>query len=77
MVIVPAHGILMGCAENPSDWTLQIPLSALVEFKELPQKMKNLEAENKKLRCELEALRNIQSQTLQVIADMRRERMGG
>ena len=67
----------MVSADRPLDWSIQVPLSALVELQELPERMKNLEAENKKLRRELDALRTIQSQTLQVIADMRRERMGG
>lgn len=67
----------MVSADRPLEWSLQVPLSALVELQELPERMKTLEAENKQLRRELEALRNIQSQTMQVIADMRRERMGG
>ena len=57
------------------DWTLQVPLSALVALQGLPERMNKLEAENAQLRRELEALRIIQSQTLQKLADFRRERM--
>lgn len=77
MVIALEHGTLTVCANPSPEWSLQVPLSALVQLQELPQRMKTLEGENKKLRRELDALRTIQSQTLQVIADMRRERMGG
>lgn len=77
MVTEPVHGTSMVSADRPQEWSLQVPLSALVDLQQLPERMKTLEAENKQLRRELEALRNIQSQTLQVIADMRRERTGG
>lgn len=56
------------------DWTIQVPLSALVALQGLPGRMNKLEAENAQLRRELEALRNIQSETLQKLADIRRER---
>lgn len=77
MVTEPEHGTLTVCADRPQDWSLQVPLSALVALQGLPERMNNLEAENKQLRRELEALRTIQSQTLQIIADLRRERIGG
>ena len=61
---------------NPAaDWTIQIPLSELVALQGLPAQMEELKAENKQLRRELEALRIIQSQTLQLIADAKRDRM--
>lgn len=59
------------------DWTLQIPLSALVDLQGLPLRMQILEAENKQLRRELEALRLIQSQTLEMLADAKRQRQTG
>lgn len=65
----------MVSANTTQDWSLQIPLSALVSLKELPERMEKLEKDNKQLRRELEALRVIHSQTLQLLADMRRERM--
>lgn len=67
----------MSCpmATNPgNDWSVNVPLSALVALQELPERMQKLEAENKQLRRELEALRAIQSQTLQLFADFKRER---
>ena len=68
----------MVCADRPvSDWTLQVPLSALVDLQGLPERMNKLEAENKQLRKELEALRLIQSQTLQMLADAKRQRKTG
>lgn len=74
----PAHGILTVCADRqPQDWTLQIPLSALVDLQGLPVRMNKLEAEIKQLHKQIEALRLIQSQTLEKIADLMRERMKG
>lgn len=65
-------------ATNPgNDWSVNVPLSALVALQELPERMQKLEAENKQLRRELEALRAIQSQTLQLVADFKRERKSG
>lgn len=65
------------CADPAQDWAIQVPLSALVALQALPERMNKLEAENAQLRRELEALRTIQSQTLQVLADTRRECMKG
>lgn len=60
-----------------SDWGVVVPLSSLVALQALPQQMAKLENENKQLRLELEALRIIQSQTLQAFADFKRERKTG
>lgn len=54
------------------DWGITLPLSALLALQELPEQMAALQAENVKLRRELEALRVIQSQTLQLVADLKR-----
>ena len=56
-----------------SDWSIQVPLSALVALQELPAKMEELSADNAQLRREVEALRGIHSETLQLVADLRRE----
>ena len=61
---------------NGNDWTISIPLNDLVALQGLPSRMEDLQRENAQLRRELEALRAIQSQTLQLIADIRRERKG-
>ena len=63
---------------NPAaDWTIQIPLSELVALQGLPAQMEELKAENKQLRRELEALRNIQSQMMIRLSDAIRERKSG
>ena len=72
-----AVSMSMRSLPNPgNDWSIHVPLSALVALQELPERMDKMEAENKQLRRELEALRAIQSQTLQLFADFKRERNG-
>lgn len=56
-----------------SDWSIQIPLSALVALQGLPAKMEALEKDNAQLRRELDALHALYSQTLQAFGDLRRE----
>lgn len=56
-----------------NDWFIQIPLSELVALQGLPARMEGLEKVNAQLRRELEALRKIQSEGLQLIGDIRRE----
>lgn len=60
-----------------SDWSIQVPLSELAALAALPGKMEALQKENAQLRRELEALRMIQSQTLEQVADLRREMRKG
>lgn len=55
------------------DWSIQIPLSELVALQGLPARMDGLEKENQQLRREVEALRRLHSETLQVFGDFRRE----
>lgn len=57
----------------PHSWSIQVPLSDLVALERLPGRMEALEKENAQLRRELEALRIIQSQTLEKLAEMRRD----
>lgn len=54
------------------EWTINVPLSALLALQELPAQMILLQDEMSQLRGELQALRNIQSQTLQLVADLKR-----
>lgn len=56
-----------------SDWSIQIPLSELVALQGLPARMEALEKDNAQLRRELNALHALYSQTLQSLADYRRE----
>ena len=56
-----------------SDWSIQIPLSSLVALQGLPMRMEELEKANVQLRRELEALRTINSQLMEVVANLRQE----
>lgn len=56
-----------------SDWSIQVPLSALVALQAMPGRMELVEKDNAQLRKEVEALRRINSETLQVLGDLRRE----
>ena len=67
----------MPCFNPANNYSISVPLSDLVALQELPDRMNKLEAQNLQLRRELEALRTIQSQTLQLLADYRRERKIG
>lgn len=53
-------------------WTVNVPLEDLVALQNLPEYARKLEAENAQLRREIEGLRRIQSETLQVLGDLRR-----
>ena len=55
-----------------SEWTINVPLSARLARQELQDQMDSLQGEMKQLRRELEALRAIQSQTLQLLSDLKR-----
>lgn len=54
------------------EWSINVPLSALLALQELPEQMTMLQAELAKLRRELDGLRGIQSQTLQLLGDLKR-----
>lgn len=56
-----------------NDWSIQVPLSALVALQALPGRMDGLEKENAQLRREVDALRRINSDALQLLGDLRRE----
>lgn len=58
---------------NGNDWFIQIPLSELVALQGLPARIEGLEKSNAQLRRELEALRRIQSEGLQILGDLRRD----
>lgn len=59
------------------EWTVNVPISDLYALQQLPETIKLLQADIIQLRRELEALRGIQSQTLQLFADIKRERKTG
>lgn len=56
-----------------SDWSVSLPLSALVALQALPEQMEKLQEDNSQLHREVEALRRIQTDTMSLIADLRRE----
>lgn len=56
-----------------NDWFIQIPLSELVALQGLPARIEGLEQSNAQLRKELEALRRIQSEGLQILGDLRHD----
>ena len=62
----------MAIQASSPEWGVIVPLSSLLAFQDLPGQMALLQAENKQLRRELEALRCINSQTLQLVADLQR-----
>ena len=62
---------------SAQEWTVNVPISDLYALQQLPETIKLLQADIIQLRRELEALRGIQSQTLQLFADFKRERMTG
>ena len=54
-----------------ADWSISIPLSQLVALQGLPVKMECLERENEQLRRELESLRAMHFQCLELLNDLR------
>ena len=58
---------------NNPGWLIQVPLDDLVVLQKLPQQMQQLQQDNEKLRRELEALRCIQSEMMELFGDFRRE----
>lgn len=56
-----------------SEWSVSVPLSSLVSLETIPEQMELLKAENVQLRREIDALRRIQTDTLTLVADLRRE----
>lgn len=58
--------------QTSTSWGVIVPLSALMALQALPDQMAALQAENTQLRREVEALRCIQSQSLQLVADLQR-----
>ena len=56
---------------NP--WLIQIPLDDLIALQHLPQEMQQLKHENERLQQQLEALRRIQGEMMELFGDFRRE----
>lgn len=58
---------------SSSEWLVQVPISDLVALQSLPGELVRLQKENEQLRRELDGVRRIQSETLQLVGDMRRK----
>lgn len=59
---------------NPpkSDWLVSVPLSELVKLQNMTSDFEALRMENAQLRREMDGLRRIQSECMQVLGDLRR-----
>ena len=54
-----------------SNWMVQVPVDDLLALMGLEDELKNCRAENAQLRREMDGLRRIQSETMQVVGDLR------
>lgn len=55
-----------------SDWLVQVPLSQLVELQNMMNNQDKLAKENAQLRREVEGLRGIQFQCMEIITELRK-----
>ncbi len=56
-----------------SNWMVQVPVNDLLALMGLEEELKNCRAENAQLRREMDGLRRIQSETMQVLGDLRKK----
>lgn len=54
-------------------WMVQVPIKELLALCGLKDELDRITAENKQLRREVEGLHNIQSQTIEILGDLRRK----
>ena len=59
--------------EKPEEWTVNVPLSDLINLVQYQQSKSQEQAELARIRQELSGLRNLYSEVLGVISDLRRE----
>lgn len=57
---------------NGSDWLIQVPLSELVALKNMTEDLVKIRAENEQLRREIQGLRRVQSEMMQLCGDLRK-----
>lgn len=55
-----------------SEWTVQVPVNDLLALMGLKDDLDRVTAENAQLRREMDGLRRIQSESMQVLGDLRR-----
>lgn len=59
--------------QKPEEWTVNVPLSDLIRLVQYQQSQSQDQAELARIRQELSGLRNLYSEVLGVISDLRRE----
>lgn len=57
---------------NGSDWLVQVPLLELVALKNMSEDLVKIRAENEQLRREIQGLRRVQSEMMQLCGDLRK-----
>lgn len=55
-----------------NDWLIQVPLSELVALKNMSGEFAKLREENEQLRREIQGLRRVQSEMMQLCGDFRK-----
>lgn len=55
-----------------SNWMIQVPVNDLLALMGLKDELEKVSAENAQLRREMDGLRRIQSESMQVLGDLRR-----
>lgn len=59
--------------QKPEEWTVNVPLSDLIRLVQYQQSQSQDQAELARIRQELSGLRNLYSEVLGVISELRRE----
>lgn len=57
---------------SENDWLIQIPLSELVALKNMTGEFAKIREENEQLRREIQGLRRVQSEMMQLCGDLRK-----
>lgn len=57
---------------NEQNWMVQVPIKDLLKLADMLNGISAIQQENQTLRRELEGLRRVQSEQLEIIGDMRR-----
>lgn len=57
---------------NDSQWMVQVPINDLMQLMQMKDTFDTMKQENAQLRREMEGLRRIQSEQMEVIGDLRR-----
>ncbi len=57
---------------NSENWSVQVPIKDLMQIVKMLDGISSLQDENRQLRRELDGLRRVQSEQLEIIGDMRR-----